>query len=268
MKRIVVVVAALGLVVGACGGGDDDGDSASADIVEATAESQESTGDEASDQLPPEPSDDAGADATDDQADDQAEIDDEAADDDGGDDDGLGSETIRSIDDIPEVCREQMADYLREVEPLVSTIDWQAATLADFEAIAEDFEARSEEFEQRSTVEGCDDLDFIDDNEFDLMVEFAADEAPGTVEFFEFLAAARVSGTDDTTDGSTGSTGFTDCESAIEFVQGLVDDYDSFTEVPASQLLQFADLASVYVTCTPEQLEFFDNPEVTDFLSE
>jgi len=59
-------------------------------------------------------------------------------DDDGGGDSGT---PIRSISDVPEVCRKEMADFLRAVEPIVSSIDWSTATMADFQAIADEFEA-------------------------------------------------------------------------------------------------------------------------------
>jgi hypothetical protein len=278
MKRIVAVVAALGLAVSACGSGDDAGSDATA---EATADSAEaSSGDASSDEgstaeeTEPEETEESAADVTTtteqiEESEGTAGQDDTSAstDDDNGDDTVSGG-PIRSIGDIPEVCREQMLNFLRDVEPIVSTIDWQTATFGEFEAIIGDFEAISTEFEQQNLDAGCDDLEFADDREFELMIEFAENEAPGTVGFLRFLAQVnQTTGGGDTGDGSASGAGFADCQEAIDFVQGLIDDYDSFTEVPAASFGKFSGLAAIFITCSPEQLEFFDSPAVNDFLS-
>ena len=43
--------------------------------------------------------------------------------------------------------------------------------------------------------------------------------------------------------------------------------YDSMTEMPVSELSKFSSMGTAMMTCTPEQLEFFNGQEVTDFLS-
>jgi len=282
MKRIVAVVAALGLAVSACGSDDDAGSAATA---EETADSAEaSSGDASSDDgataeetAEPESTEETEESAADvtttteqvEESEETAGQDDTSAStDDDNADDAVSAGQIRSLGDIPEVCREQMLNFLRDVEPIVSTIDWQTATFAEFEAIIGDFEAISTEFEQQNLDAGCNDLEFAEDREFELMIEFAENEAPGTVGFLRFLAQVnQTTGGGDTGDGSTTGAGFTDCQEAIDFVQGLIDDYDSFTEVPAASLVKFSGLAAIFVTCSPEQLEFFDSPEVNDFLS-
>jgi hypothetical protein len=281
MKRIVTVVAVLGLAVSACGSDDDAGSDTSsedtAESVEASSEETtepESTGDAAADDS----SDDAEAsdeaqetaeDAADQASGDTDEDSDEANAAEGGS--SVDSGAIRSIDDIPAVCRDQMTEFLREVEPIVSTIDWQTATFADFEAIADEFESKSSEFEERNLVAGCDELDFVDNNEFELMIEFAEDQAPGTVGFLQFLNQINPTGGSGSGDGEEDAgngtgTGFADCQEAIDFVQGLIDDYGTFTAVPASELMRFSSLATIYTTCSPDQLEFFNSPEVAEFL--
>lgn len=262
MKRIMTVVAALGLVVTACGGGDDSGanttpapsaDDATVDEATATQEPASAASEETEPEPEPEPETEESA------ASEQSEADDD-------DNAASNGDEIRSIDDVPEECRREMAEFLRQVEPIVSPIDWETATFSDFEAISAEFEARSDEFAANSTASGCGDLNFVDDNEFDLVIEFARDEAPGTVAFFEFMSA--ISGSFDS-DGSGSDTagGFTNCDEAMVFVQGLIDEYDSSADVPASQILQLANLSTIVMTCTPEQLEYFDSEAVNDFFA-
>jgi hypothetical protein len=275
MKRLVPVVAALTLVAAACGGGDDPvSEAPPADTVEETTdESTDATDDEAtSTEEPaadePETSDDADDPTTGETADADTDDGDDAGDDDGDDDgDDAGGVTVRSIDDIPEVCRDEMAEFLRAVEPIVSTIDWQTATMADFEQIATEFEAQAEEFELATSDAGCNELTFADESEGSILIEFAEKEAPGAVGFLEFLEQMRTGATPDD-EGSAAPDGIETCQDAIDFLQGLMDDYESMSGVPAAELVKIPNIAPLYAECTPEQLEFFDNPELEQFMGE
>jgi hypothetical protein len=269
MKRITCVVAALGLVLAACGSSDEEpaANSSGDDPIEASA-------DETTDEEPAgEPSDDAPADeepaANDDTGDDPASDDSSASDDDGNVVSSGGA--INSINDIPQVCRDAMADFLREVEPIVSTIDWQTATIADFEAIAADFEAVSDEFDNSFDSRGCEDLEFSGDNEFELMIDFARSEAPGTVSFLEFLnvLGTGVSSTGDAGDDGSASGGeLATCDDATAFVESLLENYDNYTQVPAAEFLQLSQITSLFITCTPEQLEFLTGDAFNDFFED
>ena len=251
MKRIVILVTALGVFAGACGDGDE-----GASTTEAPAVSEEATETEADD------STDATT-ADEESAPDSTEADEQAGDADAADaTDGSGT-PIASIDDIPRVCRELMGDFLRDIEPTVEPIDWQNVSLEEVESIGEQFEERSAEFEAAGEADGCNDLDFVGDSEFDLMVEFARDEAPGTVGFLQFISDLGNGAT--TFDDSSDADGFATCDDAVAFVQDVVDSYDSVNQVPAADLLKFQGLAGVMMSCTPEQLEFFDDPEIAAF---
>ena len=262
MKRTIAGIAVLGLLVGACGSGDDDAQSDSAGA------STETTG---GDETPP--SDDSAAGQTTEGGSSDDSTSGESAG--GSDDTGSGdtgdvvdAETIRSLSDIPQVCLDQMADFLREIEPVVSSIDWRSATLADFENIAEDFQSIADDFEASSEINGCNDLDFVDENESEILQEFASDEAPGTVGFLEFLAVLGSSVDDGSGEsGSAGGAAFESCADGIAFVQNLMDTYDSFADVPATELMKFSQISTLYLTCTPEELEFFDSGELDAFLA-
>lgn len=281
MKRLVPVVAALTLIAAACGGDDsassdtseaatseatsDDTAEISTDEVESTEETDDDTGDagETSDAGDPSGTDDT---ATDDS--DATDADDTSADDmatDSGDGDGDGM-VIRSMDDMPAACQDATAEFLRALEPIVSPIDWQNATMAEFEQVANDFQEEADEFQAASSDAGCDELVFDEDDESEILVEFARSEAPGAVGFLEFLELMRTSATPGGDDGAAAEAGIETCEDAIDFLQGLMDDYGSMSEVPASEVMKIPSIAGLYAQCTPEQLEFFDNPDLELFM--
>jgi hypothetical protein len=249
MKRIMSAVAALGLVLGACGSGD-----------EPAADASDESSTEATD---------ASADVTDgemagDQSNDAAGQTDE-----GNGDDGTDAGPIRSISDVPEVCRKEMAGFLRAIEPIVSSTDWESATMDDFQGIADEFAAKSEEFAAASAA-SCDNLDFVGENESELLIEFAQDEAPGVVGFLEFLSALGAVGTDgdsgDSGDAGLGGT-LKNCDEALTFIQHLADTYNSMADVPASELFKFSQFSTVIGTCTPAQLEALNSGDIADFLA-
>ncbi len=209
------------------------------------------------------PSDDAGSDDGEDDSGDSAS----SPADDGDDSDG-DMISVSSLDDIPEVCRDLMSDFLKDIEPIVSPIDWDNATLADFETISADFEARADQFDADSDATGeCDNIDMEDDDSFALLIEFAKDEAPGTVGFLSFISEfvdAAASAMGDTAAGGEVGT----CEEAIAFMDELMVSYDSMDEVPMSELTAMADIVSVIFTCTPEQMTYFERPEVNAFFED
>ncbi len=233
MRRAAAMVAVtLGLM--ACGG-DDDADDGAAALPEASETTEASEPDEPDD------------------SDESAE--------------GDGSRQIDSLDDIPDRCKDLMADFLRDIEPIVEPVDWSSATLADFEAIGAEFEARAGEFDTEATEAACGDLAFTgDDDGFALLIEFADDVAPDTVPFFQFLDSMRSAVTPGGSGGSGGDS-FESCDDAIATLEEWMAEYDSFTEIPVDQLMKFSSLGSVIMTCTPEQMEFLDRPDVSDFMS-
>lgn len=207
---------------------------------------------------------------------------DDAGSDDGGDDDGASVSgpaddgddsdgdtiSVSSLDDIPQVCRDLMSDFLKDVEPIVSPIDWDNATLADFETISAEFEARADQFDADSDATGeCDNIDMEDDESFDLLIEFAQDEAPGTVGFLSFISEF-VDAAATALDGGAAGSSIETCDEAIAFMDGLMANYDSMEEVPVTELTAMADVATVIFTCTPEQMAYFDSPEVNAFFDE
>lgn len=276
MKRTMTALAALTLVVAACSGGDDASSDDAADTSseatsEATADQPDAdTSDDTADgQAPTDEASDEMSDAdTSDEMSDGDETTDEASDEPSDDatvdDDEPSGPEIRTIDDVPEPCREAMANFLREIEPIVEPIEWQSATIADFEQIALQFEEKAADFETASVEIGCDDLNFADDDSSEILIDFAQIEAPGAVGFLEFLEELSTGLPTVVDDPATDD--IATCQDAIDFLQGLIDEYDSIESVPASELLKIPSIANLYGDCTVEQLEFFDNPELAEFM--
>ncbi len=45
--------------------------------------------------------------------------------------------------------------FLKKIEPTVSVINWEQATLADFEEFTQSFEADSDSFDAETAAAGC-----------------------------------------------------------------------------------------------------------------
>jgi hypothetical protein len=257
MRRLVGTMAVAVFVAAGCGGGDDESDSAtdSTAITEADGTTDgttdgtddETTGDETTGDDP--------ADTTTDET---------TGDETTGD--GTEPATITSFEDIPQECLDMTADFLREIEPLVSPIDWANATMADFESVAPAFEAEAAAFDTRS-AEVCASIDLAAEG-LAVMIDFAADEAPGTVGFLEFLDKLQRASLGAESTPEDGPAAFEDCAGAIVFVEGLLASNETITDVPLDDMLQVANIASVFMSCTPEQQAFFESPEVTAFFGE
>jgi hypothetical protein len=248
-RRPSALLAVAAFVLAACSGGDDTADT---------------TADTGADSTPDATTDTRPATTTDDDT--VADTDDTDTDD--TDTDGTGSApaggSVGSLADVPEQCRELMADFLRDVEPIVAPIDWQNASLADFERIADEFQQRADDFDGDAVERECDALEFAaDDDGLGLIIELAEEVAPGAVAFFGFLDTMR-SGM--TPSGDDAAAPARDCGDAVALFEGWLNEYDAFSEVPISELAKLGDMAAAMSSCTPAQLSVLDSPELNDFL--
>ncbi len=251
MKSFVAPLLAVCLVLTACGGSTAESVESGASQEDATtttvAETTTTAAAETTTEAP-------AADESSMVADDKTEDDDNAV-------------IAGSIDDIPEVCRELMADFLREIEPVVSEVDWDNASMADFEAVSLEFEPIADEFDAATEAEAeCNDIELEDDENFALLIDFAKDEAPGSVGFLTFLNELMTS-FGEAMEPTTGDGSLATCQDAMDFVQNLADEHDSIDTVPIDQLTQMTDLTTAMFTCSPEELEFFNTPEIAEFLA-
>ena len=67
----------------------------------------------------------------------------------GGTDDTI---TVSDLSDMPPKCVELLGKFLKQIEPTVSKIDWDKATLADFEAFGDQFQAESDSFDTQTAA--------------------------------------------------------------------------------------------------------------------
>ncbi len=265
MKRIITIVTALGIGLAGCGGDDDAADS----VADTTVESTENTSTDTTIEMSSEESSEEMASG---EMSSSAEPVEEMSSDDGTSEGASGNgDPIRTVDEIPKECRDEMASFLREIEPIVSPIDWETASIADFESIADDFTAQTAEFEAASAAAECNDLVFEEGGEFELLVDFAEQEAPGVVGFFEFLEIMRApsaASDDGSAAGDSEAVTLETCADGIAFMEDLLAEYDTIRDVPASQLATFQQLPPVLSTCTATEAEFFSREDVDAFLDE
>lgn len=171
-------------------------------------------------------------------------------------------EIIDDFGDVPAECRNALADFLRTVEPMVSDIDWDTATMADFEQISTELEDEGEAFD--AATEDCNDFDFASDEEsLQAMIEFAEEEAPGTVGWLEFIGALAFSGDD------TATAAAMTCEEAIAYFDELIaGGATTMSSLPVSELTGVTSALNVITTdCDVEVMdEFLSREDVTAFL--
>jgi hypothetical protein len=242
MKKMILIGAFA--LLAACGGSDNDvsvgANDTSAPGGAATASDATIAG-----------SDDA-SDAT--VADSDANADD-------GSDDTI---TVNDFSDMPAECIALLGQFLKNIEPTVSAVDWGSATMADFETIGTQFDAQSETFDTDLAAAGCDkyNLDTSDENQFEQIKALAAVEAPGTVAFLEFLNSLTSSSTDD-----GGEAVPTDCNGTIAAIEPFLSK-GTMQDLTIAEVTQFGKLmTAVSTNCTPEEnAAFFSRDDVTAFV--
>ena len=107
---------------------------------------------------------------------------------DGGEDDDVV--IVDDVSELPPECVDLLADFLKLIEPAVSDIDWDTATLGDFQAISDELEGQFEEMDARELELGCDNYDLSSDQaSMEAAIAIAEEEAPGAVGWLEFVAS-------------------------------------------------------------------------------
>ncbi len=167
------------------------------------------------------------------------------------------------LDEIPQECLDALAGFLRVIEPIVEPVDWDNATMEDFEELGTAIEEETASYEEEITEAGCEEVDVdVDDEEaFQFMIDFAEDEAPGTVGYLTWIRGFL--GTPTGTDASG------DCETDIAAVQAVVDQGGTMSELPLTEVARIGGLmGSITSVCSAERAsEFLSQPEVEEFMS-
>jgi hypothetical protein len=171
---------------------------------------------------------------------------------------------VSDFSDMPPKCIELLGAFLKKIEPTVSAIDWDKATLAEFEDIGNQFETDSSSFDTELAAAGCDkyNLDPSDENQFEQMAALAAAEAPGTLGFIRFLGSLASSATDD------GEAVPTDCDGTIAEIEPFLAN-GTMQDLTIAEVTRLGKLmTAVGTNCTPEEATaFYGREDVTTFVS-
>lgn len=235
--RIGSIAFALVLTAG-CGSGDDE------PAAEPAPEPAPETTDEPAPETTAEPAPEADGDPADD-----------------------GLVTVDDLSDLPDGCVELFVEFMTEIEPSVEDIDWESATLADLSAVGEEVQAASGDFGTRSTELGCEQYDpESEDTVYRELLELARREAPGAVGFYEFLNSLAE---DAGTPVAPTEESATDCADAIETIERFVAEYDSYNDIPMSELEVLGrSMTTVTGACTLEEgAEFFERADIAEFFT-
>jgi len=174
---------------------------------------------------------------------------------------------IDDFDDLPQECRDAFADFLKVIEPTVGDIDWETATMADFEALSEQLDTQSSSFDEDMEAAGCNDYEVGESAEsVRAMIDFAEDEAPGAVGYLEFLASFMegLSG-----DADTAADVPADCDGAIAYMEGLIAEYGTMSELAMNDMMAVGQVMGVIQSeCPADQVSaFFAREDVSAFVS-
>ena len=172
--------------------------------------------------------------------------------------------TVDNLGDMPPKCIELLSKFLKQIEPTVSKIDWEKATLADFEAFGTSFTAESDSFDKETTAAGCDkyNLQGSDEKQFEQMAALAKSEAPGTLGFIQFLNSLSA------TASATGGSVPADCNGTIAEIEPFVSGGGTMKDLTMVEVTRLGQLMqAVRTNCTAEQsTAFFARADVTAFL--
>jgi len=172
--------------------------------------------------------------------------------------------TVNDLSEMPPKCVELLGKFLKQIEPTVSKIDWDKATLADFQKFGDQFQTESDSFDKESGAAGCDkyNLEGSDEKQFQQMEALAQSEAPGTVGFIKFLRSLTASAS-----GSGGSVP-ADCNGTIAEIEPFLKGGGTMQDLTMAEVTRLGQLMSaIQTSCTSEQATaFFDRADVKTFM--
>jgi hypothetical protein len=171
--------------------------------------------------------------------------------------------SVDNFGDMPPKCIELLGKFLKKIEPVVSKIDWNKATLADFNTFGDQFKTESDSFDAESSAAGCNkyNLTGSDDKQIEQMAALAAAQAPGTVGFIKFLGSLSAAAT---ASGSIPS----DCAGTIAAIEPFLGQGKTMQDLTMAEVTRLGKLMTgVSSNCsTDEASAFFARPDVTAFV--
>ncbi len=172
---------------------------------------------------------------------------------------------VDNLGDMPPKCIDLLSKFLKQIEPTVSKIDWQKATLGDFEAFGNTFKAESDSFDTETTAAGCDkyNLQGSDEKQFQQMAALAKSAAPGTLGFLQFLNSLSSAAT------ASGGSVPADCNGTIAEIEPFVSHGGTMKDLTMVEVTRLGQLmTAVRTNCTSEEsTAFFSRADVSAFVS-
>ena len=171
---------------------------------------------------------------------------------------------VNDFSEMPPKCIELLGKFLKKIEPNASQIDWNTATVAQFEEFEKQFQTDSDSFDAESSAAGCDkyNLTSSDDKTFEQMAALAQTEAPGTVGFINFLKSLA------TSDAATADVP-ADCTGTIAAIEPFLAKGKTIKDLTISDVTRLGQLmTAVSKNCTSDEASaFFAREDVTAFIS-
>ena len=175
--------------------------------------------------------------------------------------------SVKNLGDMPPQCIKLLSTFLKQIEPIVSKVDWSKATLADFEALGTQFTDESTSFNTQSTAAGCDKYNVTgsDTDQLKQMTALAAKDAPGTLKFLTFMSSLSNS----TTGGATGVSVPTDCAGTTAAIEAYMSKGKTIKDLTMTDITELGKLVSAVGTnCTADEgSAFFARADVKAFLT-
>lgn len=172
--------------------------------------------------------------------------------------------SVADFGDMPPKCIDLLSKFLKAIEPSVSDVDWDKATLADLEALGTQFQSESDDFDTQSTAAGCDKYNITgsDADQLKQVIVLAAAEAPGTVAFLTFMSAMTADPTANA--GSIPS----DCAGTIAAIEPYLGGGKTMKDLTVAEITQLGSLMTgVSTNCTSEEAAaFYSREDVTAFI--
>jgi hypothetical protein len=173
--------------------------------------------------------------------------------------------TVSNLGDMPPKCIELLGKFLKQIEPTVSKVDWDKATLGDFEKLGDSFQAESASFNTETSAAGCDkyNLQGTDQKQFEQMAALAQSEAPGTLAFLKFLNSLSSVAT------ASGGSIPSDCNGTIAEIEPFIKAGGTMKDLTMAEVTRLGQLmTAVQKNCTTAEAQaFIGRADVSAFIS-
>ena len=169
---------------------------------------------------------------------------------------------VKNLSDIPDECIKLYSQFLKQIEPIVSPVDWNKATMAQFESLGTQFQTESDALDAQTKASGCDkySLQTSDPTIIKQLAALAATVAPGTVAFINFIGT--FSATTDTTPVAAG-----DCDTVIGQIEPFLNSGKTLKDLTVAEVTKFYGLLGQVATACPQDkaTAFYDRADVQAF---